>query len=118
MRPWRVETTPTPAQVRLVCVLRFVRLTRLLLAGRSWNAAEIRRKSFKDLHTLWYVLLRERNLLATQLAEGKRMNILDNRLSSSVQATKVRPCYLPQPREGLIIWLRRSVNPWLVSKPF
>ncbi|GJE98316.1 54S ribosomal protein L4, mitochondrial [Phanerochaete sordida] len=59
-------------------------------SSRSWSAPELRRKNFKDLHTLWYVLLRERNLLATQRAEGKRMNILENRLSSPVQATKVR----------------------------
>jgi large subunit ribosomal protein L47 len=43
--------------------------------GRSWTAAELRRKSFKDLHTLWYVLLRERNLLATQRHEAGRLNI-------------------------------------------
>ncbi|CEL58516.1 54S ribosomal protein L4, mitochondrial OS=Neosartorya fumigata (strain ATCC MYA-4609 / Af293 / CBS 101355 / FGSC A1100) GN=mrpl4 PE=3 SV=1 [Rhizoctonia solani AG-1 IB] len=44
-------------------------------SGRAWLASELRRKSFKDLHTLWYVLARERNLLATQVAEARRSNI-------------------------------------------
>lgn len=44
-------------------------------SGRAWSAAELRRKGFRDLHTLWYVLLRERNLIATQMESYRRASI-------------------------------------------
>lgn len=41
--------------------------------SRSWLASELRLKSSKDLHTLWYVLLMERNRLATAWEELNRV---------------------------------------------
>ena len=47
----------------------------MMCTGRGWAAANLRVMSFQDLHTLWYVLLKERNRLATEEAERKRLNI-------------------------------------------
>lgn len=55
--------------------------------GKDWKAAELRQKSWEDLHKLWYVLLKERNMLAS---EQMRSRARGEKMPNPSRTTKVR----------------------------
>lgn len=61
-------------------------MTGCYVTGRSWSAEDLRRKSWDDLHKLWYVLLKERNLL---LSERDRYKAAGQVMPNGRRMTKV-----------------------------
>ena len=43
--------------------------------GRAWTPAELRHKSWEDIHSLWWICCKERNRLATEKAERERLKV-------------------------------------------
>ncbi|XP_078436933.1 ribosomal protein L29 family protein [Wolffia australiana] len=55
--------------------------------GRSWKASELRLKSWSDLQKLWYVLLKEKNMLMSQ---RQMLNAQNLRFLNPERIPKVR----------------------------
>lgn len=55
--------------------------------GRSWTVDELRLKSYEDLHKLWFVLLKEKNML---LSEKHLMRSMGQTLPGADRLVKVK----------------------------
>ncbi|KAJ3410770.1 54S ribosomal protein L4 mitochondrial [Chytridiales sp. JEL 0842] len=71
--------------------------------GRAWTCAELRTKSFEDLHKLWWVCIKEQNKLISQKDEAKRFKLL------FPQQQKVRLSQVRQTMSNikLVLWERK-----------
>ncbi|CAM8999527.1 unnamed protein product [Rhodiola kirilowii] len=63
-----------------------------IVYGRSWKASELRLKSWDDLHKLWYVLLKEKNMLMThrQMLHAQNLRFLNPELLPKVKKSMCR----------------------------
>ncbi|KAL1933576.1 hypothetical protein VTP01DRAFT_7666 [Rhizomucor pusillus] len=85
-----LSETPAPAKGLYQFFENGEALPKRITTGRSWTAKELRQKSFEDLHKLWYVLLKERNVLATQRGEARRQQLSTDVFDNSDRMKKVR----------------------------
>ncbi|KAJ1877977.1 54S ribosomal protein L4 mitochondrial [Coemansia sp. RSA 1722] len=58
--------------------------------GRAWAASELRQKSWEDLQKLWYVILKERNVLASQAEECRRLSVPSQFFSNKARIIKCK----------------------------
>lgn len=58
-----------------------------VIVGGDWKAWMLREKSTEDLHKLWFVLLKERNALLTELQQCRAKNLV---MPNPTRRTKVK----------------------------
>ena len=72
-----------------------------IAAGKAWHPSILRLKSNEDLHKLWYVLLREKNILLSdnQLARQQRMMITSKQRLLKLRQSMARLLTIVRERE-------------------
>lgn len=85
-------STPEEDYAHGIILLRHQEFTEAdyLLPGRAWRADELAQKSWEDLHSLWWMCCKERNRLATEAHERKRLGLTAGEFESHKREMVVR----------------------------
>ena len=59
------------------------KIDEIVQIGRGWTVPDLRRKSFDDLHKLWFVMYKERNMLLSEREKARRMQLPVSKLDEN-----------------------------------
>merc|ERR1712080_127202 len=76
------------------------------IQSRAWTTAELRRKLFEDLHQLWYLVLKERNVLAREVRLADAINERNTHVHDQVDEKLL----LTQKRIKQVLLERQTAN--------
>eukprot|EP00742_Colponemidia_sp_Colp-10_P000935 GILJ01001013.1.p1 GENE.GILJ01001013.1~~GILJ01001013.1.p1 ORF type:complete len:196 (-),score=10.71 GILJ01001013.1:85-627(-) len=111
----------TPAEEAIKQFMESTPKGERITAGRSWKAAELRLKSFDDLHKLWYVLLKERNMLLSEklVAKSEQRKMINPERLQKVRKSMARIKFVTHERVRLEreAFLQRGEGPEPQSPP-
>ncbi|CZT03771.1 hypothetical protein WAI453_009038 [Rhynchosporium graminicola] len=71
--------------------------------GRAWTPSDLREKSWEDLHSLWWVCAKERNCIATEAYERKRLEAGYGDVESRA-------------RDRIVRWTQRAIKQVLTER--
>lgn len=78
--------------------------------GRAWEASELRTKSYDDLHKLWYVCLKERSMLQSELHIARATKV------KMINPERYKKCKLTMNRIKVVVGERTRAHQLILKE--